>query len=89
MPEEIVVIRAEEPKLARWKQRACKRYAPHRYTLAIPNAESHLPHPLAAHRVNGVACAYLCSGSQCESALTDYAAFDERLKATEYVGRPH
>jgi len=82
-PTEIIVIRANETELAQWKQRASNSYVPHRYTLAIPNTESNLPNPLAAHRVNGNACAYLCTGTHCESVLTDFSVFDKRLAATE------
>ncbi|MCB1860692.1 MAG: thioredoxin domain-containing protein [Gammaproteobacteria bacterium] len=87
-PTEIVVIRADDAELERWRRRASKHYTPRRYTLAIPATEADLPGLLDARRASGPATAYICSGIRCESPIKDLSAFDKRLSVTEYRGAP-
>jgi len=82
-PTEIIVIRAGDAELNQWRRRAFEHYAPQRYTLAIPATESGLPGLLDTRHAGDRTRAYICSGTQCESPLKDFSAFDKRLSATE------
>jgi hypothetical protein len=83
-PPEIVVLRGDGGDLRDWLARATGPYAPRRLSLAIPVDAAGVPAGLAARRAPPDGClAYVCRGTRCEAPITERAALDAALAATE------
>ncbi len=79
-PPQIIVIRGDQASTKEWHQLAIRPYAPRRISLAIPDHASDLPGLLGSRQSgdSGV-IAYICSGTQCQTPITDLDVFDSAL----------
>ena len=82
-PTETIVIRGPGEQLERWRERAGRRYTPHRFSVAIPADETQLPGLLASRVATSGVAAYICSGTHCEAPVESFDAFDQRLTDSE------
>ncbi len=82
-PTEIIVLRGDNSELIRWRQRALKHYAPHRYTLSIGPVEEPLPGLLDSRKMDDGVSAYICNGTYCEAPIRIFLDFDKRLLTSE------
>ncbi len=81
-PGQRVLLRADEAAtLERWCARAAGRFAPRRFTLALPPDAAGFPNPPPAP-AQGVA-AFVCRGAQCAPPLERFEDFDAALAADE------
>ncbi len=79
-PPQIIVIRGQAKALQEWHQRATQPYAPRRISLAIPDDAQDLPGLLADRQCqDNDVLAYICSGTQCQTPISEYAEFDVAL----------
>lgn len=85
LPSETIILRGAGEALLRWQKRAARNFAPRRMVFAIPTSCETLPAQLATRAATGETTAYLCQGSHCESPLTVFEAFDQRLDQSEYA----
>ena len=83
-----VIIRGSGQALDDWHARAATAYAPSRITLAIPAAAGGLPAGLAERKPGSGIVAYICEGLVCGEPVTEMAAFDELLSASEPGRQP-
>ena len=80
----IVVIRGNEASIQEWHQRATRPYAPRRISLAIPDDANDLPGLLGSRQHSGSGVlAYICSGTQCQTPISELQAFDTELATTD------
>ncbi len=82
-PPQIIVLRGTPDALTEWQARALEHYAPRRLSFAIPNEEQDLSGLLAARVPLGDIAAYVCSGHQCQTPITELEQFEATLAAGE------
>jgi uncharacterized protein YyaL (SSP411 family) len=83
-PPQIIVIRGNDTDMREWHQCATRPYAPRRVSLAIPDDAGDLPGLLGSrqHSDSGV-IAYICSGSQCQTPISEFQEFAKELAGTD------
>jgi uncharacterized protein YyaL (SSP411 family) len=83
-PPQIIVIRGNDMAMQEWHQRAARPYAPRRVSLAIPDDAGDLPGLLGSRQYNGNGViAYICSGTQCQTPISEFKEFDKVLAGTD------
>ena len=84
-PPEIIVLRGEGEEL-RQAQRLCQQgYAPRRLSVAIPATENDLPGLLAERAPRHGFIAYQCSGTSCQSPITDVSELATSLQTNQLL----
>jgi hypothetical protein len=79
-PTEIVVLRGPAAELATWHAQLMRLYAPRRFVLAIPDAETDLPQSPAVHVAEEGPVATLHVNGRTEPPLRTFAALMHRLR---------
>jgi len=82
---QILIIRGDAARAARWAVDLGTRYAPNRMIFAVPRDAADLPAPLAAKRAAAGTVAYVCTGMTCSAPLADQSEvareLDRRIKS--------
>jgi hypothetical protein len=86
-PPELLILRGTGAELLRWQRHAQAAFAPHRLVFAIPWQAADAPPAFGPQRAEGATVAYLCTGTQCQAPLDDFAALCAALAPGE-IPRP-
>lgn len=70
-PGETIIIRGPENEISQWREQADVAFHPQKQIYAIPDSETRLPGILAERKPLDGATAYICSGHQCTSPVTN------------------
>jgi len=79
-PTEVIVLRGEAEELEKWQQYCTQDYAPRRLVLGIPNGTEGLPDMLQQRTQKGSIVAYVCTGHECKSPVTDLEEFSKLIR---------
>ncbi|MEM8546580.1 MAG: thioredoxin domain-containing protein, partial [Pseudomonadota bacterium] len=80
-PLQTLILRGPLEELRVWQRSVNALYAPHRWTLAIPNDTEGLPEALAVHSpAPAGVVAYLCDGTTCRTPITDWNDLSSALR---------
>jgi uncharacterized protein YyaL (SSP411 family) len=82
-PTQVVVLRGDPAALEEWRARCAARYAPRRFTVAVPSDAEDLPPALAERAPRGETVAYVCQGFHCDAPSLTLAQLDRALTGTE------
>jgi uncharacterized protein YyaL (SSP411 family) len=82
-PPEIIILRGEGKEFLQASQLCQQGYSPRRLSLAIPATESDLPGLLAERASRNGFIAYRCSGTSCQSPITDVSELANTLRANQ------
>ena len=82
-PPEIIILRGEGEEFMQASQLCQQGYSPRRLSLAIPATENDLPGLLAERASRNGFIAYPCSGTTCQSPITDVSELATTLQANQ------
>ncbi|HZW59174.1 MAG TPA: thioredoxin domain-containing protein, partial [Woeseiaceae bacterium] len=81
---EIVIIRGAPAEIARWRDAACRLYAPRRLVFAIPADSAGLPGALAGRAARaGETVAYRCVGNHCSLPVNRWETLAAELREAD------
>lgn len=78
---EIIILRGNAETLKQWQECAQASYAPHRLVFSIPSDTKDLHSSLKDKKPIDETTAYICRGSSCQAAITDYSDYEQRLNS--------
>jgi uncharacterized protein YyaL (SSP411 family) len=73
-PPQIVILRGAAHEIEPWHRQLNAKFAPRRWTLAVPADATGLPPAIASKPAAAGALAYVCRGSQCTAPLSSLTA---------------